>query len=68
MSASTKPTYRIRHCDGNKAAWLLVRLNPDGTEPDYFGAYTTGISLDSLMKHAGHLTPQAGEIVEFIYD
>ncbi len=58
-------TYRIRRCNGNKAAWLLVRL-VDGMELDSFGSYTTSMSLDGLLKYAGHLTPQPGDMVELV--
>lgn len=59
-------SYRIRHCEGNKAAWCLVRLRPDGSEIDSYGGFTTAMSLDSLLAHAGHLTPKPGDDVEFI--
>lgn len=49
-------TLRIRRCNGNKAAWLLVRLK-DGVEYDSFGTYTTAMSIDGLLKspEAKHL-------------
>jgi hypothetical protein len=57
--------YVIRHCDGNKAAWLLVRLHPDTKkEMDSFGSCTTAMSIDSLLKYAGHLKPQTCDKVE----
>lgn len=48
---------RIRRCDGNKAAWLLVAINNDGTEADSFGSYTTAMSIDGLLNspNARHL-------------
>lgn len=61
-----KPKYRIRRCEGNRDAWMLVALRDDGTEIDSFGGWTTSYSVDSLLKHAGHPTPKPGEIVELI--
>lgn len=46
---------RIRHCGGNKDAWLLVALSDDGTESDSFGSYVTALSLDGLLKVGAHL-------------
>jgi len=60
--------YRIRRCHGNAAAWCLIALRADGTEIDSFGGYTTSTRLDLLLKHAGHLTPQPGDTVEFVPD
>jgi len=57
---------RIRHCSGNRDAWLLVKLNRDGTESDSFGSYTTAMSLDALLRNAGHLAPRPGETIELI--
>lgn len=59
-------SFRIRRCNGNRAAWILMRLNDKGQESDIFGSYTTALSLDSLLKYAGHLTPQAGDHVEVV--
>jgi hypothetical protein len=58
--------YRIRPCEGNRRAWCLLRLRPDGTESDSFGSYTTALSLDALLKYARHLTPKPGDMVELI--
>lgn len=58
--------YRIRRCNGNKQAWLLVALRSDGAESDSFGSYTTAMSLDALLKHAGHLTPRPCDNVELV--
>ena len=30
------------------------------------GGYTTAMSIDALLKYAGHLTPKQGDRVEFI--
>lgn len=62
-----KRAFRIRRCEGNKAAWCLLRLNADGTESASYGSYTTAMSLDNLLKHAGHLTPKPGDKVELVY-
>ena len=53
----TQRTLRIRRCDGNKAAWLLVAIRADGSESDSFGSYATAMSIDGLLKspHAKHL-------------
>lgn len=58
--------YRIRPCDGNKAAWLLCRLNDDGSEATSYGSYTTSMSLDTLLENAGGLTPKPLDTVEFV--
>lgn len=58
--------YRIRHCNGNKAAWCLVRLRADGSESDSFGSYVTAMSLDGLLLAAGHLLPKPGDRVELV--
>lgn len=42
-------SYRIRRCNGNRAAWLLVALRPDGTEIESHGASITALSLDALV-------------------
>jgi hypothetical protein len=42
-------SYRIRRCDGNRAAWLFNILRQDGSESDSYGSYTTGHSLESLI-------------------
>lgn len=57
---------RIHHCEGNRNAWLLARIRRDGSDSDSFGSYTTALSLDSLLWHAGNLAPKPGEIIEFI--
>lgn len=59
-------SFRIRRCNGNKAAWCLIQLRPDGTEIDSYGGYTTSMSLDSLLARAAHLTPAAGDRVELV--
>lgn len=51
--------YRIRHCEGNKAAWCLIALDDDGTEIDSYGGYTTSYSLDSLFDECPPPNPQA---------
>lgn len=56
--------YRIRRCEGNRGAWCLILLREDGTEIDSNGGYTTALSLDGLLKNAGHLMPKPGDRVE----
>lgn len=58
--------YRIRRCEGNTSAWCLIALRDDGTEIDSYGGYTTAMTLDSLLKYAGHLTPKLGDRVELV--
>lgn len=58
--------YRIRPCNGNRQAWLLVRIDKNGKESQSFGSYTTAMSLDHLLAHAKHLTPQPGDRIDFI--
>jgi hypothetical protein len=60
-------THRIRRCNGNKAAWMLVALRDDGTEIDSHGGYTTALSIDALLKHAGGLLPEPGDLIELAY-
>lgn len=58
--------YRIRRCNGNRDAWCLLAIRPDGTESEAHGSYTTALSLDALLANAGHLQPKEGDKVEFI--
>ncbi len=58
-------TFRIRHCDGNKAAWLLVCL-VDGEELSSWGSATTSLTLDGLLANAKHLTPGPDDTVQFV--
>ena len=58
--------YRIRHCEGNTAAWCLILLGPDGQEIDSHGGYTTSTCLDHLLKHAGHLKPFPGDSIDLV--
>lgn len=50
VPVAARPELRIRHCEGNKSAWLLARVQPDGTDSDSFGSYTTGMSIDGLLR------------------
>jgi hypothetical protein len=63
---TTPRQYRIRRYSGNKQAWLLVVLRADGAEAETFGSYTTALSIDALLKHAGHLSPRPCDRVELI--
>lgn len=63
----TKYTHRIRHCEGNRAAWLLVALRDDGSEIDTFGGYTTAMSIDALLKGSRGLLPGPDDVVQIIY-
>lgn len=67
MDASLPRRLRIRRCNGNRAAWMLVILRDDGTERDSFGSYHTSMSIDGLLETAGHLRPAAGDAVELVY-
>lgn len=60
-------THRIRRCNGNKNAWLLVCLDDNGREMQSHGSYTTALSIDSLLRHAGGLLPAPGDVVEIVY-
>ena len=60
-------THRIRRCDGNKDAWLLVCLNDDGEEMTSFGSYTTAMSIDALLRHSGGLLPSSEDVVQVVY-
>jgi len=58
---------RIRRCNGNKAAWLLVAIRADGSESDSFGSYATSMSVDGLLRSpdARHLLTSP-HTIEFI--
>lgn len=58
--------YRIRRCEGNRDAWMIAALRPDGTEIDSYGGWTTSYSVDALLKNSGHLTPKSGDKVELV--
>lgn len=60
-------THRIRRCDGNRDAWLLVALDDDGNESQAFGSYKTAMSIDDLLRHSGGLLPMPGDVVEIVY-
>lgn len=60
-------THRIRRCKGNKAAWCLIALNDQGEEMDSFGAYTTALSIDDLLRYSGGLLPGEGDLIELVY-
>lgn len=62
----TRHTHRIRRCGGNKAAWCLITLREDGSEIDSFGGYTTAMSIDLLLKNAGHLNPSTTSVVQIV--
>lgn len=53
--------YRIRRCNDNTAAWILVGLRLDGTEIHVAGCVTTSMSVATLIDR---LKP--GCIVELI--
>jgi len=63
----TAYTHRIRRCGGNKQAWCLVALRDDGTEIASYGGYTSSLSLDALLRHAGGLLPSSDHVVQIIY-
>lgn len=58
--------YRIRPCNGNKQAWLLVRVREDGSESDSYGSFVTAMSVDGLLERAKYLRIQPSDRVEFI--
>lgn len=59
-------THRIRRCSGNRKAWLLATLRPDGTELDSYGSYWTAYEVDHLMiRAAAHIGPEAR--IEFLW-
>ena len=60
----TTYTHRIRRCKGKRDAFMLVALTDDGRELDTPGAWQTALSIDHLLKHAGGLRPEAGDVVE----
>lgn len=63
-------TYRIRRCNGNHDAWLLARVNADGTDADSYGSFVTSYSIDGLLDHprGKHLRPEPGGAIELILD
>jgi len=64
---SARYTHRIRRCDGNRDAWLLVALDDAGNEMQSHGSYTTALSIDALLRHSKGLLPQPGDVVEIVY-
>lgn len=62
-----KFTHRVRRCNGNRAAWLLVALRDDGSEIESYGGSVTSMSLDGLFRHSGGLLPGPGDAIEFLY-
>ena len=60
-------THRIRHCDGNKKAWLLVALDDKGEEMTSYGSYTTAMTIDELLKDARGVLPGHYDVVQIIY-
>ncbi len=58
--------YRIRRCEGNEAAWLLVILRDDGSEAEQWPQYRTALSLDALIADADYLRPLPGDSIELV--
>ena len=63
----TNYTHRIRRCEGNKQAWCLVALRDDGSELESYGAVTTALSIDDLLKHSRGLLPTPCDVVQIVY-
>lgn len=57
---------RIRRCNGNHNAWMLVHLRDDGSEIDSFGGSITAVCIDWLVNRPSHLQPRPGDIVELV--
>ena len=57
----TRPL-RIRRCTGNREAWLLAALNPDGSESQAYCSYVTAHSLDALIERGRHLIAPGAKI------
>jgi hypothetical protein len=60
-------THRIRRCNGNRDAWMLVALDDKGAEMQGRGYWTTAMSIDTLLRDCGGLLPQPGDVVEIVY-
>ena len=65
--------FRIRRCDGNHKAWMLVTLDGQNREYDIPRTYTTNTSLDILLSYgitqlSPTCQPKPGDIIELIYD
>lgn len=41
--------YRIRRCNGNRRAWIMLTLRNDGTELDVAFSYWTSMTIDGLF-------------------
>lgn len=67
MPMPAKYTHRIRRCEGNKAAWLLVALDDSGNERTSYGTYTTAMTIDDLLRFSRGLLPDAEDVVQIIY-
>lgn len=64
----TAYTHRIRRCNGNTMAWLLVALRDDGKEMLAHGSFTTtAMTLDGLLKHAKGLLPDGEDVIQLLY-
>lgn len=61
LNNATIGRHRIRHCDGNKAAWMLIGLRPDGTEIDVAHCVKTSMSVATLIERL-----QPGCVVELV--
>lgn len=59
-------SYRIRRCNGNKRAWLLIHLRKDGTEIESHGGSKTSVSIDSLLEDHRHPLPSPGDKIELV--
>lgn len=65
--SNPKYTHRIRRCNGNKDAWLLVALDDNGNEKESYGSYKTGLTIDSLLQMSGGLLPTDEDVVQIVY-
>jgi len=58
--SNTPVKFRIRRCNGNRKAWILLQICEDGTECKVSGTYWTSMDLDGLFSRAAaRIGPEA---------
>lgn len=62
--------FRIRRCNGNREAWILVTIRDDGKESDVYGSFITALSIDGLFLNprGKHLRPPPGQPIELLWE
>jgi hypothetical protein len=58
--------YRIRRCNGNRDAWILLALSADGSEPEAAFSYKTAMTIDRLLDGVKPPYPVPGDTIEIV--